>query len=253
MLRLPARPPARSRRRPHAGHAGSPGPGTAGAPQADARRPRPGPRRTAARRIRTSHPANAARPHRGRAARADTTQGSPAARPACACRRRGPACPRGRGAAWQVIHRGRKRGVAAVPRDQPLQAGDPRARSAFSASSCAILLSRSASKVSSSARDNGSYPVTQPRSADQRSRRTHRGVTACRTPAHHRSAVSTARSARDLNRRVARHSSWTRGDTPSEQDRNRNSLAGGGSSVNVLASDLPGGRQLSSGPGRHGW
>jgi hypothetical protein len=45
---------------------------------------------------------------------------------------------------------------------------------------------------------------------------------------------------------VARHSPWTRGDTPFGQDRNRNSLARGDSSVNILVPDLPGEQQLSS-------
>jgi hypothetical protein len=51
---------------------------------------------------------------------------------------------------------------------------------------------------------------------------------------------------------VARHSPWTRGDTPFGQDRNRNSLARG-SSVNILVPDLPGEQHLSSRPGRYGW
>src|SRR6266700_6325255 len=57
----------------------------------------------------------------------------------------------------------------------------------------------------------------------------------------------------EVRRCVARHSSWTRSDTPGGQDRNRNSLAGGDTSVNILASHLPGEQQLPSCPGPHGW
>jgi hypothetical protein len=38
---------------------------------------------------------------------------------------------------------------------------------------------------------------------------------------------------------MLRHSSWACGDTPSGQDRNRYSLAGGDSSVNILARTYP--------------
>jgi len=54
-------------------------------------------------------------------------------------------------------------------------------------------------------------------------------------------------------KQVLRHSSWTRGDSPSGQGRNRNSLAGADSSMNIPAWDLPGEQQLSSRPGRYGW
>ena len=156
--------PARSRRRPHAGHAGSPGPGTAGAPQADARRLRPGPRRRTAARPHPHVPSGqCGTTSSGSHRQARYDPGEPGCPPALRLPplRAGP--PRGEVRPGRSSIEGGNDELPLFREISRSRRATLRARSAFSASSCAILLSRSASKVSSTARDNGSYPVTQPR------------------------------------------------------------------------------------------
>jgi len=81
----------------------------------------------------------------------------------------------------------------------------------------------------------------QPRHSPHPRRRRNRRPDALGRPARpHRPGLDTSPHPRQPAPPVARHSSWRRRDSPFEQDRNRNSVTDGDTSVNIVAADHPG-------------